>query len=154
LLRLLGAVAPADRGALIAALSAQPRAEVSRALRAWRPGLDPALGCGTALAAAALGGQDMASVARNLLRAAEPDVRCAAVEALGALAQGSLLTAVARVLEDPDARVRAAAARAVGEACARTGDLALGENWLRRLAHDADERVRRARVAALERLGG
>ena len=153
LLALLGAVQVGDRPPLLVALAALPRPDLLRGLRAWRPGLDPALGCGTGLCAAALGGSDLAPIARGLARAAEPELRCCAAEALGAVAQGSLLSALARMLEDPDAPVRAAAARALGQACSRSGDQALGASWLQRVAQDPDERVVRARLQALEKLG-
>jgi serine/threonine protein kinase len=152
LLVLLGAVAPRDRPPVEHALAALPRPEVARALRAWRPGLDPAWGRGAGLVIAVLGGSEFATVARNLLRATEPEVRACACQALGATAQGSLLSTLARALEDPAPEVRAAAALALGEACRRGGDRALGRSWLARLAQDPDETVHAAWAAALTRL--
>ena len=152
LLGLVGAVRPADRAAPLAALQALPRPELSRALRAWRPGGDAARGRGAGLAIAAIGGSDLASIARNLTRARDVEVRACAAEALGAVAQGSLLSTLGRMLDDPEPQVRAAAAQAIGEACARTGDQALGRSWLERIAQDWDERVAYARDRALASL--
>ncbi len=152
LLGLLGSVRPADRRAPLASLEALPRPELSRALRAWRPGADPAVGRGAGLAIAAIGGSDLASIARNLTRARDPEVRACAAEALGAVAQGSLLSTLGRMLDDAEPIVRAVAAHAVGAACARTGDRGMGISWLQRIDQDRDERVARARDAALARL--
>jgi serine/threonine protein kinase len=154
LLALLGSVAPQQRDEPLEALAALPRAELTRTLRAWQPGRDPAEGRGVGLAIAALGGSDLASIARNLTRARDASVRACAAEALGTVAQGSLLSALGRMLDDADPGVRAAAARAVGLACARTGDQAMGRSWLQRIAQERDEAVAQARDAALARLRG
>ena len=152
LMALLGSVAPSERMAPLEALAAMPRPELSRALRAWRPGGDPAQGRGAGLAIAAMGGSDLASIARNLTRAKDPTVRACAAEALGTVAQGSLLSALGRMLDDAEPTVRAAAARAVGIACARSGDQAMGRSWLQRIAQDRDEGVAHARELALAQL--
>jgi serine/threonine protein kinase len=147
LLELVGSVRPEDRRAPLDALGALPRPELARALRAWRPGDDPARGRGVGLAIAALGGADLASIARGLTRAKDASVRACAAEALGAVAAGSLLATLGRMVGDTDPEVRSAAAIAIGQACARTGDQALGRSWLQRLTEDRDERV----ALALER---
>jgi len=154
LLALLGEVRAEDRAPIIASLQRLDRYELARSLRAWRAGSDARGGRGVGLAIAALGGADLAAVARNLVRAKEPTVRCCAAEALGAVAAGSLLSTLARMLEDPEPAVRACAARAIGHACQRTGDAGLGRSWLQRIEKDADQAVARARKQALQRLGG
>ncbi len=143
---------PVDRSAPLAALEALPRAELSRTLRAWRPGSDPAQGRGVGLVIAALGGSDLAAIARGLTRARDASVRACAAEALGAVASGSLLATLGRMVGDEHPEVRSAAALAIGLACARTGDVALGRSWLQRLDQDRDERVALALERALEAL--
>jgi eukaryotic-like serine/threonine-protein kinase len=152
LLALLGTIAPHERLAPLEALADLPRPELSRTLRAWRPGGAPTQGRGVGLAIAAIGGSDLASIARNLTRAKDPTVRACAAEALGTVAQGSLLTTLGRMLDDADPTVRAAAARAVGIACVRSGDQTMGLSWLERIAQDGDEGVAQARDEALARL--
>ncbi len=152
LLALVGSVRPVDRSAPLAALEALPRAELSRTLRAWRPGSDPAQGRGVGLVIAALGGSDLAAIARGLTRARDASVRACAAEALGAVASGSLLATLGRMVGDEHPEVRSAAALAIGLACARTGDVALGRSWLQRLDQDRDERVALALERALEAL--
>ncbi len=154
LLALLGTVSLADRAQITDTLASGPRPALSRAMRSWRPGGDPAIGRGAGLAIATLRGSDLASIARNLMRARDPEVRCCAAEALGAVAQGSLLSSLGRMLDDRDPAVRAAAARAIGFACERTGDISLGLSWLQRIAGDPDNRVAKAKKQAVERLEG
>jgi serine/threonine protein kinase len=153
LLRLVGAVRPEDRHHPLAALEALPRPELARALRAWRPGGEVSEGCGVGLTIAALGGDDLAAIARGLTRAQAPPVRCCAAEALGAVASGGLVATLGRMVADPDPSVRAAAARAIGLACARTGDGSLGRSWLQRMAQERDEEAAQARDEAMRRLG-
>jgi serine/threonine protein kinase len=152
LLGLLGSVRAEHRPVVVATLEALPRPELSRAMRAWRPGSDAAQGRGAALAIAAIGGSELASIARGLTRARDPSVRACAAEALGAVAKGSLLASLGRMVDDEDPGVRAAAAQAIGLACARSGDQALGRSWLQRMARERDEVAAQARDAALSRL--
>ena len=154
LLGLLGSVRPEDRRAPVAQLEALPRPELSRALRAWRPGGIAAVGRGAGLAIAAIGGSDLAAIARNLTRAKDPEVRACAAEALGMVGQGSLLSTLSRMVDDKEPVVRVAACLAVGRACSRTGDRSMGVAWLQRIAQETNQAVATARDRALGQLGG
>jgi serine/threonine protein kinase len=154
LLLLLGEVGPAERPAIVQRLGDVSSAQLALAFRAHRPGGNPAVGRGIALAILGLGRTEFVATARALLADHDPTVRMCACEALGEHGRGAVLTALQRLLVDPEPGVRVAAAVAVARCARLNGREDLGRSWLGRLGGDADATVRRAAVAALGWLAG
>jgi hypothetical protein len=148
-LALLGAIAPADRPALIAQIDPAAAAD---ALRAWRSGEPADYTRGLCLWVAANGRPEHANALRSLTNEPDPSVRATAAEALGATASGGLLAQLSRLLGDDEPMVRAAAARALADAARRTDQVSLGRSWLARLQTDPDPTVRDAWRLATEAL--
>ena len=151
LLRLLGMVAPEDRGPVIEALRiADPDALLDN-VNGHQPGKDPARGRGIGIAAKILEKKAWLPKIRRLLGDPEPLVRAASVEALGLLGGPSLLTQVSGLLIDEDPRVRRAAVETLGEACVRWGLQGILPQWLEQVREDADPGVREARDQVMAR---
>lgn len=151
LLRLLGMVAPGDRGPVIEALRAADPDALLDNVNGHQPGKDPARGRGIGLAAKILEKKAWLPKVRRLLGDPEPLVRGAAVEALGVLGGPSLLTQVSGLLIDEDPRVRRAAVETLGEACERWGLQGILPQWLEQVREDADPGVREARDRVMAR---
>ncbi len=157
LARLLGMVAPADRGAVLEALRTGPAraAEWSALLHAHLSArvskdaapTDPALAIGLLLAARLHGGPGHATPIRALLKDPRPPVRAAAVEALGALGTAAIVPTLGGLLADPEIPVKVAAVEAIAEVGRRTGRADLVRDVLGRARGDASLREVIDRVA-------
>lgn len=151
LLRLLGMVAPGDRGAVVNALRPLTR-DVADLLARYRPGGDEALGRGLAHAAGALGTPGWLTRVRPLLAAPQARVRAATLAVYAAHGSSAAIPLLVAALQDPEAPVRVAAVRAVATVCARTVQQRLGRDRLGPLGQDPDPTVRAAAQDALQAL--
>jgi HEAT repeat protein len=149
----LGQVAPGEREPIVEALRALPAADLQNLVQRWRPGGDPNVGRGLALAAAALDKQAWAQRLQPMLADTQAPVRAAAVEAIGKMGGLSTIPWVTAVLKDPDPAVVIAAATAVGALCARFQRGAMARQWLASLTADARPGVADAAKAALAAAG-
>jgi hypothetical protein len=148
-----GATAPPS--ALLDDLRTAGERSLSNALRLYRPGSDPWLARGLALAARHLPIPAWTGNVGRLLKDPDPAVRAAAAESLGAVGKGmSVLQTLTNTLADADPQVRAAAARGIGALCATLARPDLVKQRLDRIASDPDESVRRTRDEVLAGISG
>jgi hypothetical protein len=156
LLRRLGRdAATAPPTALLDDLRTAGERSLSNALRLYRPGSDPWLARGLALAARHLPLPAWTGNVGRLLKDPDPAVRAAAAESLGVVGKGmSVLQTLTNTLGDTDPQVRAAAARGMGALCATLARPDLVKQRLDRIASDPDESVRRTRDEVLAGISG
>lgn len=153
LLRRLGEADPAARAGFSAALEELGEPALTAAMHGWRPGSDPVLGRGIALAAELQSYSHWTSTLRRQLADPAAGVREASVTALSRVGAGmSVVQAISGLVRDPEAKVRIAAAHAVGRLCRDLGRPDLARQRLEVLARDTDEAVRKAQADVLQGL--
>lgn len=149
LVKLLGMVGAADRGALVPALEAGDVAARNTLLRGWRPGGDPALGRGVALAIGLLDLKTHAVQLRGFLTDVDAGVRAGAAEGVGMVGAPSLIPPLEGLLSDGDRDVRLAAIEGMKNLLVRADRHDLLRDKLGKLCSDPDEGIKAAATEAL-----
>ena len=141
LLRVMAAVAPADRREVSRLLLRMRPEHLTEAIKGYAPGGDPTWGRGVGLAVELLRREDWEPIARSLLADPEPGVRIAAAAGLARVGGIVTLKTLSNLLRDEEPSVRVAAVQALAR-CARTADRGkIARYALQPLLHDPEPMV-------------
>jgi hypothetical protein len=151
LLKLLGMVAQADRGPVLMAM-AKDLQGIGQIVLSWRPGKEPTLGRGCAVATAELQRAVWIGAVSRWSSAEGAGVRAAVAEAIGALGKAATIPALNALVADVDPGVRIQAARSWIDLGKRLGREHMARSALHKLTSDKDEAVKSEAKELLETL--
>lgn len=154
ILKLFARVAAEQRVHVLTAWMNLPENTRRAAIGGWKPGSDPLVGRGIALALKAGDVRTQASMLRHMLQDPDPGVRAGSLEAVGATGTLSMIPQVEPRLDDGDPDVRVAAVRALAQLLTRLERFAMLRERLGPLGSSDDARVKAAVAEALAGVPG